>query len=46
MEHFALEILVKKEGETFTPTQAARELSEKYEEVLIDEYQDSNYVRK
>ena len=46
MEHSALEILVKKEGETFTPTQAARELSEKYEEVLIDEYQDSNYVQE
>src|SRR5699024_9926523 len=46
MEHFALEILVKKEGETLTPTQAARELSEKYEEVLIDEYQDSNYVQE
>lgn len=28
MEHFALQILVTKEGDTFTPSQAARELSE------------------
>ncbi len=46
MEHFALEILVKKEGDTVTMTQAARELSEKYEEVLVDEYQDSNLVQE
>lgn len=46
MEHFALEILIRKEGETLTPTQAARELSEKYDEVLIDEYQDSNFVQE
>ena len=46
MEHFALEILVRKEGEKLTPTQAARELSQKYDEVLIDEYQDSNYVQE
>ena len=29
MEHFALDILLKKEGETYVPSQAARELSEK-----------------
>lgn len=46
MEHFALEILVKKEGGRLLPTQAARELSDRYEEVLIDEYQDSNYVQE
>lgn len=46
MEHFALEILVKKEGEVYTPTQAAQELSCRYEEILIDEYQDSNYVQE
>lgn len=46
MEHFALNILVKKEGETLTPSQAARELSEKYDEVMIDEYQDSNFVQE
>ena len=46
MEHFALNILVRKEGEKLSPTQAARELSQKYDEVLIDEYQDSNYVQE
>ena len=46
MEHFALDILVRKEGEKLSPTQAARELSQKYDEVLIDEYQDSNYVQE
>lgn len=46
MEHFALNILVKKEGERCTPTQAAWELSQRYEEILIDEYQDSNYVQE
>lgn len=46
MEHFALEILLKKEGDTYIPSQAARELSEKYDEVLLDEYQDSNLVQE
>ena len=46
MEHFALRILVTKEGDTFTPSQAAKELSEKYDEVLVDEYQDSNLVQE
>lgn len=45
MEHFALEILLKSEdGEEMSP--AARELSEKYDEVLVDEYQDSNLVQE
>lgn len=36
----------EKEGETYVPSQAARELSEKYDEVLLDEYQDSNLVQE
>lgn len=36
--HFCLELLVK-DGK---PTQAAKELREKYDEILIDEYQDTN----
>ena len=44
MEHFALKILVKKEDGKLTPTQAARELSARYDEVMVDEYQDSNEV--
>lgn len=46
MEHFALEILVTRDGDTYIPTQAARELSQKYDEVLVDEYQDSNLVQE
>ena len=46
MEHFALDILLKKDGDTYTPSQAARELSEKYDEVMLDEYQDSNLVQE
>ncbi len=47
MEHFALQILqpVKEDGEE-RPSQAAMELSEKYDEVMIDEYQDSNLVQE
>ena len=43
LEHLALEILVDEEG---NPTKAAKELKEQYEEILIDEYQDSNYLQE
>ena len=46
MEHFALRILVEKVDGELIPTQAARELSEKYEEVMVDEYHDSNFVQE
>ena len=46
MEHFALQILMTKEGEEIHMSQAARELSAKYDEVLLDEYQDSNLVQE
>ena len=46
MEHFALKILMKKEDGQMQMSQAAIELSEKYEEVLVDEYQDSNLVQE
>lgn len=44
LEHFALKILVKEDEKE--PTQAALELSELFEEILIDEYQDSNMVQE
>ncbi|MBR2256221.1 MAG: UvrD-helicase domain-containing protein [Blautia sp.] len=43
MEHFALNLLTDQNGE-FSP--AARELSERYDEIMIDEYQDSNLVQE
>ncbi len=50
LEHFALKILINEEasfGEgRIVPSEAARELSEQFEEILIDEYQDSNMVQE
>lgn len=42
IEHFALDILVKDKNITET----AKEMSEEFYEILIDEYQDSNYVQE
>lgn len=44
LEHFALKILV--DEETKEPTQTAKELRQYYEEIMVDEYQDSNYVQE
>lgn len=44
IEHFALRILVN--ADTKEPTAAAVELREMFEEIMIDEYQDSNYVQE
>lgn len=46
MEHLALQLLVKKEGDVLCYTNAADELAGRYEEILIDEYQDSNLVQE
>ncbi|MBR5122418.1 MAG: UvrD-helicase domain-containing protein, partial [Anaerotignum sp.] len=42
-EHFALKILL---GENGKPSLAAEELRQRYDEVMIDEYQDSNIVQE
>lgn len=44
MEHFALNILV--DPETERPTDTAAIFREHFEEIMIDEYQDSNYVQE
>lgn len=46
MEHLALSILVERRDGVCVRTKAARELAEQFEEILIDEYQDSNYVQE
>ncbi len=48
MEHMALDILVKYDPEknTVTPTPAALSYRDYYDEVMIDEYQDSNNVQE
>ncbi|AWZ47611.1 helicase-exonuclease AddAB subunit AddA [Clostridiaceae bacterium 14S0207] len=54
-EHFCLEILVEKDEKNqwvinekgkYVPSGVALELREKYDEILIDEYQDSNFVQE
>lgn len=47
IEHFALELLVKKdENGQIISTDIANEYKEKFEEIAIDEYQDSNLVQE
>ncbi len=46
MEHFALEILLKKEDGIYLPTKTAKEYREYFHEIMIDEYQDSNLVQE
>lgn len=46
LEHLALEILLEKDGMVTRRSAAARELSDQFEEIMIDEYQDSNYVQE
>ena len=46
MEHFALKILVRKEGDEYIPSPVAMEYREHFAEILIDEYQDSNRVQE
>ena len=46
MEHFALEILLRKEGDVYVPTKTALEYREYFHEIMIDEYQDSNLVQE
>ena len=47
IEHFALKILVTKdENGKYIPTEAAKKYKEKFKEIAIDEYQDSNLVQE
>lgn len=46
IEHFALEILLRKEADTYVPTQTALSYRSHFQEILIDEYQDSNLVQE
>lgn len=42
LEHFALKLLLKEDGE---PSDLARELSGQFDEIMVDEYQDTNAVQ-
>ncbi len=47
IEHFALNILLKKDEEgNYAPTEVAKKYRDRYEEIAIDEYQDSNRVQE
>lgn len=43
LEHCALRLLLEPDGAT--PTAAARRISERYREIMVDEYQDTNQVQ-
>ena len=46
VEHFALEILVKNEDGKIESSEIAKKYQEKFKEIAIDEYQDSNLVQE
>ena len=46
MEQFALAILTVEQDGELVPSPAAQEYQERFEEVMIDEYQDSNLVQE
>ncbi len=46
IEHFALNILTEKKDGILTARTAATELRRRFEEIMVDEYQDSNEVQE
>ena len=46
MEHLALQILLRKEGDTYVHGEVALGYQEYFEEIMVDEYQDSNRVQE
>ena len=45
-EHYAIQILVTKENGIARPSKTADELAKEFQEVMVDEYQDSNLVQE
>ena len=46
MEHFALDILLNRDGDGIRPSRVALEYRQHFAQVLADEYQDSNLVQE
>ena len=46
MEHKALQVLLRKEQGEYVPTEVALAYQDYFEEVMVDEYQDSNAVQE
>ncbi|MCL2035156.1 MAG: helicase-exonuclease AddAB subunit AddA [Oscillospiraceae bacterium] len=44
-EHLALELLIEKTKDGYVRTEKAKEISEQFEHVMVDEYQDTNEVQ-
>lgn len=46
IEHFALQILLRREGDGYVPTETALAYRSRFQEIMVDEYQDSNLVQE
>ncbi len=46
IEHFALQVLLRREEDGWAPTETALAYRGRFHEILIDEYQDSNLVQE
>lgn len=46
IEHFALQVLLRREGDGYVPTETALAYRSRFHEIMIDEYQDSNLVQE
>lgn len=46
LEHYALEILTVKEDDVLKPSPIASEFQQRFKEVLVDEYQDTNKLQE
>ena len=46
MEQYAIALLVRPAGEGYVKTPLARAVSERYDEVLVDEFQDTNAAQE
>ncbi len=46
LEHFCIEILTNNDPENPLPSAAADEIKKRYEEIMVDEYQDANRVQE
>ncbi len=46
MEHYALEILLERKDGEIRPSRVAKQYRDYFQEILIDEYQDSNLVQE
>ncbi len=45
IEHWAVELFIREEDGSIVYTDIARQVSERYDEIMIDEYQDTNEVQ-